>query len=95
MNFEKSLSLISNYNIQDKVEIRTSTHTWWFTPDHYHDKNQASVIIQYNQTVSSPYREIRNYYGGRCFGFLPPTFLWEEGVRRIGIFLKKPSFVRS
>ena len=26
--------------------------------------------------------------------FLTPEFLWLDGVRRIGIFLKKPSFVR-
>ena len=44
--------------------------------------------------MPSPFRVIRNFYGGKCFGFLPPDFLWKEGVRRIGIYLRKPSFVR-
>ena len=72
--------------------MRTSTQTWWFNPRYYQERNK--VEQSYDDDVPSPFRVIRNYYGGKCFGFLPPDFLWKEGVRRIGVYLRKPSFVR-
>ena len=79
--------------VQDKIIVRTSHETWWFNISFYSKSPDKNYL--YNSTVPSPFKVIRNFYGGRCLAFTVPDFLWNEGIRRIGIFLQKPSFIRS
>ena len=81
--------------VQEKIEVRTSHANWWFNPDNYTNKANADEKLLYNSTIPSPFKVLRNFYGGRCLAFSVPDFLWHEGIRRIGIFLQKPSFIRS
>ena len=95
MRIQRFLLHSSSCFVQEKIEVRTSHENWWFNPENYTNKANADEKLLYNSTIPSPFKVLRNFYGGRCLAFSVPDFLWHEGIRRIGIFLQKPSFIRS
>ena len=79
--------------INEKIQIKTGYETWNFDLKDYHNEHKLQMF-KYNSTVPSPFTKFRNIYGGSCFSFAPPDFLWKDGVKRIGVYLKKSAFVR-
>ena len=79
--------------ISEKIQIKTGYETWNFDLEDYHNKEKLKMF-KYNSIVPSPFTKFRNIYGGICFSFVPPDFLWKDGVRRIGVYLKKSAYVR-
>ena len=82
--------------INEKIQIRAGNETWNFGLQtfSYISFDKRPVVNSYNSTVKNPFSSYRNIYGGTCFSFSIPEFLWRKGTQRVRIYLKKAAFIR-